>query len=180
MPYKIFRVTGGYKVGKEDGSIMGNGRRYASNKPLTRKKAEAQMKAMVISEGLRSPFSIPEKTSALILTVTNSKCHGEGDKKCDLKSSGVAKDIFEKARDGEEGIIEENDDIVHHVAGTNHLLIAKSHHYDCEENEEVCRMKQKGFFDKLNDLVKGESRAGRKVSIFDIHTHDKGEGGIKI
>ena len=51
MPYKVFKVEGGYKVGKEDGSKMSNGRRYASNKPLTKEKAIKQMQAMVINEG---------------------------------------------------------------------------------------------------------------------------------
>lgn len=50
MPYKVFKVDGGYKVGKEDGSKMGNGRKYASNKPLTKEKAKKQMQAILISE----------------------------------------------------------------------------------------------------------------------------------
>lgn len=50
MPYKVFKVEGGYKVGKEDGSKMGNGRKYASNKPLTKTKAVKQMQAMMINE----------------------------------------------------------------------------------------------------------------------------------
>lgn len=50
MPYKIFKVPGGYKVGKSDGEPMSNGRKYASNKPLTKEKAEKQMKAMYASE----------------------------------------------------------------------------------------------------------------------------------
>lgn len=50
MPYKIFKVDGGYKVGKKDGSKMGNGRKYASNKALTKEKATKQMQAMMIQE----------------------------------------------------------------------------------------------------------------------------------
>lgn len=46
MPYKIFKVDGGYKVGKKDNSKMNN----ASNKPMSYKKAVAQMKAIIISE----------------------------------------------------------------------------------------------------------------------------------
>ena len=46
MPYKIFPVRKdgkviGYKVGKKDRSIMDNGRRYLSDKPLSKKRAEA-------------------------------------------------------------------------------------------------------------------------------------------
>lgn len=55
MPYKIFPVREdgkllGYKVGKEDGSKMSNGRKYASNKPLPKKRAIAQMQAIIINE----------------------------------------------------------------------------------------------------------------------------------
>ena len=50
MPYKLVKVKGGYKVGKEDGSKMANGRKYASNKPLTKEKATKQMQAIIINE----------------------------------------------------------------------------------------------------------------------------------
>lgn len=54
MPYKVFKVEGGWKVGKvdEEGKRikMSNGRNYASNKPLTKKNATAQMKAMYANE----------------------------------------------------------------------------------------------------------------------------------
>ena len=51
MPYKIFPVRKGgkvigYKVGKKDRGIMDNGRRYLSDKPLSKKRAEAQLKAV--------------------------------------------------------------------------------------------------------------------------------------
>ena len=52
MPYKLFQVRNdegrilGYKVG----SKMSNGRRFASNKPLPKKMAIAQMKAIIINE----------------------------------------------------------------------------------------------------------------------------------
>jgi|TARA_R110002110_G_scaffold279610_2_gene494550 hypothetical protein len=50
MPYKLFKVKGGWKVGKKDGTKMSNGRKYASNKPLTKEKALGQMRAIIISE----------------------------------------------------------------------------------------------------------------------------------
>ena len=45
MPYKIFPVRKGgkvigYKVGKKDRGIMDNGRRYLSDKPLSKKRAD--------------------------------------------------------------------------------------------------------------------------------------------
>ena len=56
MPYKLFQFRDedkkiiGYKVGKKDGSKMSNGRKYASNKPLPKHKAIAQMQAIIINE----------------------------------------------------------------------------------------------------------------------------------
>ena len=56
MPYKLFQFRDenkkiiGYKVGKKDGSKMSNGRKYASNKPLPKYKAIAQMQAIIINE----------------------------------------------------------------------------------------------------------------------------------
>lgn len=50
MPYEIYKVRGGYKVGKKDGSVMGNGRQFASDKPLTQEKAKKQLAALYASE----------------------------------------------------------------------------------------------------------------------------------
>jgi len=50
MPYRIVKVVGGYKVGLADGGKMSNGKRFLSNKILTKKQAEAQKKAVEISE----------------------------------------------------------------------------------------------------------------------------------
>ncbi len=50
MPYKIVKVVGGYKVGLRDGGKMSSGKRFLSNKILTKKQAEAQKKAVEINE----------------------------------------------------------------------------------------------------------------------------------
>lgn len=42
MPYVVKKVSGGYKVALASGKKMKNGRYYLSNKPLTKKNAEAQ------------------------------------------------------------------------------------------------------------------------------------------
>ena len=55
MPYKLFKVKGGWKVGKKDGTKMSNGRKYASNKPLKKEKALSQMRTIILSEKNRSP-----------------------------------------------------------------------------------------------------------------------------
>ena len=46
MPYKIVAVKGGYKVKKD---VPGPAK-YFSKKPLTKAMAEAQMKALYVSE----------------------------------------------------------------------------------------------------------------------------------
>jgi hypothetical protein len=50
MPYEIYKVRGGYKVGKEDKSEMKKGKKYASDKPLDLETAKAQMRALYASE----------------------------------------------------------------------------------------------------------------------------------
>ena len=50
MPYKIYKQKNGYKVGLVDGEKMSNGKKYLSNKVLTKKQAEAQKKAVEINE----------------------------------------------------------------------------------------------------------------------------------
>jgi len=51
MPYSIKHFPSkGYKVGRADGKKLSNGRMYLSNKYLTKKEAQSQMKAVTISE----------------------------------------------------------------------------------------------------------------------------------
>lgn len=51
MPYRIVNFPGkGYKVGRQDGKKFKNGRMYLSNKYLTKKEAQTQMKAVGINE----------------------------------------------------------------------------------------------------------------------------------
>jgi len=45
MPYKIYKRVGGYGVKR-----VGNGNKFLSNKPQTRKTAEAQLAAVRIAE----------------------------------------------------------------------------------------------------------------------------------
>tara|TARA_Y100000310_G_C20344554_1_gene651401 strand:+ start:334 stop:501 length:168 start_codon:yes stop_codon:yes gene_type:complete len=49
MPYKITSVKGGFKVSKQDGSLI-KGRRYTSNKPMTKENAIKQIRAMHLKE----------------------------------------------------------------------------------------------------------------------------------
>lgn len=50
MPYELKKVKGGWKVQKKGGGLMSNGRRYASDKPLTEEQAKKQLAAMYIRE----------------------------------------------------------------------------------------------------------------------------------
>ena len=50
MPYELKKVKGGWKVQKKGGGLMSNGRRFASDKPLTLENGKKQMTAMHIQE----------------------------------------------------------------------------------------------------------------------------------
>lgn len=50
MPYELYKVKGGYKVGKKNGEMMSSGRMYASDKPLSKENAKKQLSAMYASE----------------------------------------------------------------------------------------------------------------------------------
>lgn len=56
MPYKIVHFPGkGHKVGRRDGQKMSNGRMYLSNKYLSKKEAQTQMKAVIVAEAKQTP-----------------------------------------------------------------------------------------------------------------------------
>ena len=55
MPYKIVKVKNGYKVGLVSGSKMSNGKKYLSDKVLTKAQAEKQKKAVEMSESKKKP-----------------------------------------------------------------------------------------------------------------------------
>ena len=55
MPYELKKVKGGYKVQKKGGELTSTGRRYFSNSPLPKERAEAQMRALYVSERQRMP-----------------------------------------------------------------------------------------------------------------------------
>ena len=50
MPYQVKKVSGGYKVGLATGGKMSDGRKTLSKKPLTKKAAEKQKKAVEMNE----------------------------------------------------------------------------------------------------------------------------------
>lgn len=50
MPYELKKVKGGWKVQKKGGSLMSNGRKLASNKPLSLEAAKKQLAALYAND----------------------------------------------------------------------------------------------------------------------------------
>ena len=50
MPYEVVKVKGGFKVQKKGGELTSAGRKYFSDKPLTKSRAQAQMRALYANE----------------------------------------------------------------------------------------------------------------------------------
>ena len=50
MPYKLYKIKDGFKVGLADKQKMSNGRYYLSNKPLSKSEALKQKKAVELNE----------------------------------------------------------------------------------------------------------------------------------
>ena len=178
MPYKIFpaRKNGkviGYKVGKKDKSIMDNGRRYLSDKPLSKKKAEAQLKAVGISEAGRmsSPTGMREKKNVIIF-VPHSECSGPEDRECDQDARKHAVTLFTKMK-GRKGVIKkENSELVHHHSGNLHLLISRTHKSKCDILKGECSRITK-VMNKLKELVM--SRGEKETFIMTIKSFPKGD-----
>lgn len=61
MPYLVKKVTGGYKVGLASGGTLSNGRKYLSDRPLTKAQAEKQKKAVEMAEKKTTRKSKPKK-----------------------------------------------------------------------------------------------------------------------
>ena len=59
MPYHVVKVTGGYKVAKKDGTKLSSGKKYLSDRPLTKAQAEKQKKAVEIAESKKKPTRSP-------------------------------------------------------------------------------------------------------------------------
>lgn len=57
--YELVKVRGGYKVQKKGGELTSTGRRYFSDKPLTKENAKAQMRALYANEGKGSRKTKP-------------------------------------------------------------------------------------------------------------------------
>jgi len=162
MPYKIFAIRRkgeivGYKVGKKDRSIMDNGRRYLSDEPLSRKKAEAQLKAVGISEAGRMSAPAPVGNMAsdnynYVIFVPHGTCKSEEDVECDRASKNQAMTLFKKMTGKSDVIKKQHPDYQHHESGNLHLLISKMHKGKCDIEQNICT-KNSRVLEKLDKLM---------------------------
>ena len=179
MPYKIYPVRKegkvvGYKVGKRDRSIMDNGRRYLSDKPLSKKRAEAQLKAVGISESGRmgSPIPYQEPVSQrkeVIIFVPHSECLGDGDRQCDQGARKQAKGLFDKMRGSSNFSKKETPDFHHHQSKNLHLLVSRGHRSKCDILRSECTRVTK-VMDKLRELVNLKGEKGTFILLFNLQT----------
>jgi hypothetical protein len=186
MPYKIFPVRKGgkvigYKVGKKDRKIMDNGRRYLSDKPLSKRKAEAQLKAVGISESGRMGSPIPNTENPaltdksrknVIIFVPHGECLGDEDRECDQDARKQATELFDKMRGSINPVRKQNPDYQHHQAGNLHLLVSRLHRGECDILRGECSRKTK-VMEKLKDLVndKGE----KETFILNVKSFPEGD-----
>ena len=62
MPYEVVKVKGGFKVQKKGGELTSTGRRYFSDKPLTKTRAQTQMRALYTNERTSYTRSVKSPT----------------------------------------------------------------------------------------------------------------------
>ena len=179
MPYKIFPVRKGgkvigYKVGKKDKGIMDNGRRYLSDKPLSKKRAEAQLKAVGISEAGRmgSPISLDRQKKNVVIFVPHSECFGDEDDQCDKDARKQSVTLFDKMRGATQAIRKETPDYIHQNADNLHLLVSRIHRNECDILHGECSRNTK-VMQKLKDLV--SSRGDNETFIMTIKSFPRGD-----
>lgn len=180
MPYKIFPIRKGgkvigYKVGKKDRSIMDNGRRYLSDKPLSKKKAEAQLKAVGISEAGRMSSPVPmtkRDKKNVVIFVPHSECFGDKDTQCDKDARKQSNTLFDKMRGATSVVKKQTPDYHHHQADNLHLLISRIHRGDCDILHGECSRNTK-VMGKLKDLV--SSKGEEETFIMTVKSFPKGD-----
>jgi hypothetical protein len=179
MPYKIFPIRRrgkviGYKVGKKDRSIMDNGRRYLSDKPLSKKRAEAQLKAVGISEAGRmgSPVPLDRQKKNVVIFVPHSECFGDEDDQCDKDARKQSVTLFDKMRGATPVIKKENPDYIHHQSDNLHLLISRFHRNECDILKSECSRVTK-VMDKLRELVNLQGEKG--TFILNVKSFPRGD-----
>lgn len=176
MPYKIFAIKKegkviGYKVGKEDRSIMANGKRYLSNKPLSKKKAIAQLRAVGIRESMGSP--VPIKTPLnFVISVPYGYCYDENDELCNKTAETKAKELFKKMTGLSTYTEDDQKDYKHYQHDNINLLVPKLHKSTCDFLREDCRG-HTNFVEKMDQLV-NENGIDRTV-VMNIHSFPKGD-----
>ena len=177
MPYKIFAINKngeviGYKVGKKDRSIMANGRRYLSNKPLSKKKAVAQLRAVGISESMGSPIPVRENKLNFLITAPYSYCNSEEDEFCHKNSGIRAKELFKKMIGKSPYVCEDDTGYTHKRFNNINLLIPKIHKSQCDLLKEDCSSRS-NFVSKMDQLA--NENGLDKTVVINVHTFPKGD-----
>ena len=162
MPYKIVKVKGGWKVGKENGEVMDNGRKYASDKPLTLKNAKKQLAAIGISRSRRMGSPLPLSKNKIVVTVLHGECFGDQDRACDRKSRNNGKRVF-SIFSGETVNDESTKYYIMKKSGDTIYLDTRIHRGVCDHTTSDCS-KKSNCFKKLDSLVSG------KTVIINIHS----------
>ena len=146
---------------------------YLSDKPLSKKRAETQLKAVGISEAgrMRSPFPVRQKKNVIIF-VPHGECSGPDDRECDQDAKKHAVTLFTKMK-GRKGVTKkENKDYHHHQSDNLHLLISRSHRSKCDIMKGECSRVTK-VMDKLRELVM--MRGEKETFILNVKSFPKGD-----
>lgn len=155
MPYKIVKVKGGWKVGKERGELMANGRKYASDKPLTLENAKKQLAAIGISRSKRMSSPLPISKNKIVITVLHGECFGDQDRSCDRKSRENGKKVF-SLFSGKNTKDESTKSYIMKKSKNTVYLDTKIHRETCDHARNEC-FKKSHFFKKLDSLVSKET-----------------------
>lgn len=167
MPYKIFKVRGGWKVGKEGGEVMANGRKYASDKPLSLKGAKKQLAAIGISRSKRMSSPLPIGKNKIVITVLHGECFGDEDGICDRRSRENGKRVFKLFSSGQ--VREMNTpSYIMRKSGNVVYLDTRMHKGQCDHRVEDCKKKSQ-FFEKLDSLV------SKETVIINVHSSPDGK-----
>ena len=149
-------------MGKESGEKMANGRKYASDKPLSLKGAKKQLAAIGISRSKRMGSPLPVGKNKIVITVLHGECFGDKDGMCDRRSRENGKRVFKLFSSGKEKdmntssyIMKKSGDVVY--------LDTRIHKGHCDHRIGDCKKKSQ-FFEKLDSLVT------RDTVIVNIHT----------
>ena len=154
-------------MGKENGELMANGRKYASDKPLSLKGAKKQLAAIGISRSRRMGSPLPIGKNKIVITVLHGECFGDEDGICDRRSRENGKRVFKLFSSGQ--VREMNTpSYIMRKSGNVVYLDTRMHRGQCDHRVEDCKKKSQ-FFEKLDSLV------SRETVIINVHSSPDGK-----